>query len=279
MQEENTNIPTAVWPVRNNLTLAYILSVVIVALAALAALAALLNPGRFYPDDGLAYSLLPTDLATVFIILPVTLISLWLAWRRKLIGLLCWPGAMFAILYTFFPYLLAVPFNLLWLAYLLIVPVSAAVMIGLVANLDGELVRARLQSRVPARVSGAILAGLVIFIILRQANLMFSALAAHTLVPMIDLSLWIADFGLACTVLLAVGVQLWRRKPFGYAAGGGLLLAYGALSLGLMPYFFIQPSYTGAPLDVASMVIILIMAALCLVPFSYFVRGAASQGE
>ena len=167
------------------------------------------------------------------------------------------------------------PFNPLWLAYLLIVPLSAAVMIGLVANLDGEMIQLRLQDRVPVRVSGGILTGLAMLIILRQISMMFSALSSHTLVPTMELSLWIADFGLACTVLLATGVQLWRRKPFGYTTGGGLLLAYGTLSIGLIPYFIVQSTYIGAPLDITGLVVILIMAAICLVPFGFFVRGAA----
>ena len=261
------------WPVTHDLTLAFILSLVVVALAAGAAVAGLLNPDQFYPSEGLANALLPTDLATLFIILPVALGSMFLARRGKLIGLLCWPGAMFAILYTFLPYLLAVPFNSLWMAYLLIVPLSAAVMIGMVAGLDGNMIAARLQGSVPARVSGGILVGLAVIIILRQGNLMFSALSSQALVPPLDVSLWIADFALACTVLLTAGAQLWRRRPFGYLTGGGLLMAYGMLSLGLMPYFFCQPT-TGAPLDVAGIIIILIMAALCLIPFSFFVRGA-----
>ena len=276
--EKKINTPSNDWPARQNLRLAAILSLVIAALAAGSSIAALLNPPQYYPSD-LIQSLIPTDLATLFIILPILLGSLWLAQRRKLIGLLCWTGALFAVLYTFIPYLIAVPFNILSLVYIIVVPLSAATMIGLVANLDGEKILAHLQGRVSARISGGILTGLGILIIVRQTAMMVSALINHVPVPMLELSVWIADFAVASPAVLVAGIQLWRRKPFGYTTAGGLLLAYGALSIGLIPYFLLQPRYTGATLDVAGFIIILIMAALCLIPFGAFVRAAASNEQ
>lgn len=273
MQKEKKDSTTGNWPVTRRLTLETILSLIITALAAGAASTALLNPAQFYPAD-LMGSFVPTDIATLAISLPVLLGSLWLAQRRKLLGLLCWPGALFSILYTFIPYLIAVPFNILWVAYLLIVSLTVSTMIALVASLEGDAVRTQLEGFVLARTSGGILAGLGILIIVRLAALMVSALTNPTgPVAIIDQAVWVADAVISPT-LLVTGIQLWQRKPYGYTTGGGLLLAYGALSLGLIPYLLLQPQ-----LDIAGVIIILIMAALCLVPFSFFVRGAATQGK
>jgi hypothetical protein len=267
------NTTSGNWPVTRKLTLTAILSLIIAALAAYAALAALLNPAQFYPSDLLG-SFVPTDIATLAISLPVLLGSLWLAQRRKLIGLLCWPGALFSILFTFIPYLIAVPFNLLWVAYLLIVSLSASTMIALVASFDGDAVRTQLEGVVLAKTSGGILTGLGILIIVRLAALLVVALTNPTgPIAIIDQAVWVAD-AVISPALLVTGIQLWQRKPYGYTTGGSLLLAYGALSLGLIPYLLIQPQ-----LDIAGVIIILIMAAMCLVPFSFFVRGAAAQGK
>jgi len=39
----------------------------------------------------------------------------------------------------------------------------------------------------------------------------------------------------------------------------------------------LQARYTGSPIDVSGVVAVLVMAALCFVPFAFFVRGAASD--
>lgn len=55
----------------------------------------------------------------------------------------------------------------------------------------------------------------------------------------------------------------------------GLLLAYGALSVGLILVLVFQARFTDPPIDVVGIVVLLIMAAICFAPFAFFVRGAA----
>jgi hypothetical protein len=59
--------------------------------------------------------------------------------------------------------------------------------------------------------------------------------------------------------------------------GAGLLLQYGVLALGLIPVMAFQARYTGSPIDVAGIVVVLVMGAICFIPFAFFVRGAASS--
>jgi hypothetical protein len=88
---------------------------------------------------------------------------------------------------------------------------------------------------------------------------------------------WIADFMVPIPMLLVNGILLWRRKALGYVAGTGLLLGYGVLALGVIPFFVVQARYVASPIDVTGIVAILVMAALCFIPFAFFVRGAASD--
>jgi hypothetical protein len=121
---------------------------------------------------------------------------------------------------------------------------------------------------VPARTTGGILLALATLIILRQIALIAAAVASQAPVAPPELAQWIDDFAVACPMLIAVGVELWRRKALGYVGGGGLLLAYGVLSLSLMPTMLAV-----SPVDLAGVVIVGVMAALCFVPFAFFVRG------
>ncbi len=264
-------------PATRDLTLAYVLSLIVALIMTVASVVGLLYQTVIYPTDELLLSFVPSDAFNLVVGLPILLGSMLLARRGKLIGLLCWPGALFYVLYMYVPYVIGVPFNVLFLPYLVLVTLSAYTLIGLVASIDGEVVRQRLTGFVPARISGGILVGLAILIIVRQVAVIVTALAGQTPVDAVELSSWIADFVVAVPVLLVGGILLWRRDPLGYVAGAGLLLGYGVLALSVIPFFVLQARYTGSPIDVSGVVAVLVMAALCFVPFAFFVRGAASD--
>ena len=271
-QEHNASLP-----ITRDLMFAYAISFVIALVITVASVVGLLYQTVIYPTGELLLSFAPSDVFNLVVGLPILLGSMWLARRGKLIGLLCWPGALFYVLYIYVPYVIGVPFNVLFLPYLVLVALSAYTLIGLVASIDGEVVRQRLTGFVPARTSGGILVGLAILVIVRQTAVIVTALASQTPVDAVEISSWIADFTVAVPVLLVGGIQLWQRKALGYVAGAGLLLGYGVLALSVIPFFVLQARYTASPIDVAGIVVVLVMAALCFIPFSFFVRGAASD--
>jgi hypothetical protein len=277
MKTSDMESPSTSLPVTHGLTLAYLASLAIALLMAVASVAGLLNRAAIYPTDELLLSFLPNDALNLVVGLPILLGSMWLARRGKLIGLLCWPGALFYVLYVYVLYLIGMPFNALFLPYLLLVPLSAYTIIGIVASIDGEAVRQRLSGVVPARTAGGILAGLAILLIVRQIAIIVAALTSQTPVDTLERMLWIADVTVGCPALLAGGVLLWRREPLGYVAGAGLLLQYGVLAVGLIPVMVFQALYTDSPVDVAGIVVVLIMVAICFIPLAFFVRGAVSD--
>lgn len=166
-------------------------------------------------------------------------------------------------------YVIGVPFGVLFLPHLLLATLSAYTLIGLVSSIDGQAVRKKLNGTVPARTTGGILLALAILIILRTVALIGAAVTSQAPVAPPELAQWIDDFAVACPMLIIVGVELWRRKALGYVGGAGLLLAYGVLALSLIPTMF-----AASPIDLAGVVIVGVMAALCFVPFAFFVRGS-----
>ena len=259
-------------PVRDNLALLYACSLLIAVLMTVTSVASLRYSALVYPTNELLQTFMPNDVVNLFIGMPILLGSMWLARRGKLIGLLCWPGALFYVLYVYLAYTLSVPFGVLFLPYLLLVTLSAYTLIGLMASVDGEAVRQKLTGSVPARVCGGILLGLGVLIITRQTALVVAALTSQAQISAQELAVWIDDFAVACPALLVVGVQLWRRRALGYVGGAGLFLAYGVLAIGLMPGMI-----SASPVDVAGIIVVLVMAAVCLAPFGFFVRGAISS--
>jgi hypothetical protein len=131
-------------PIKRRLTLAYLGSFAIALLMTVASVAGLLFQTHLYPEQQ-RLSFASTDGSTLLLALPILLGSLWLAQRGSLIGLLCWPGALFYLLYTYLFYVISVPFGVLFLPYLALVTLSVYTIVDLVANIDGEAVQQRLR--------------------------------------------------------------------------------------------------------------------------------------
>jgi hypothetical protein len=269
-----TNSQSTSLPVTRNLTLAYAFSLVIAVIMAVVAAAGLLFPGTVYPTDEVIMSFAPVDAFHLVVGLPVLLGSLWLARRGKLIGLLCWPGALLYLLYSYITNLVGVPFGILFLPYLLLVTLSAYTTIGLVASIDSEAVRQRLNGNVPARVAGGILIGLTILFIILNVSAVITALTSQPPgEPEHPVYVLIADFTVVIPTCLVGGLLLWRRQALGYVGGAGLLLMYSLLFAGLIPVMVFPTFYDASPMPVVDIVMIFIWCIMCFILFVLFVRG------
>jgi hypothetical protein len=127
-------------PIKRNLKSVYILSFIIASLMAVASVAGILFRSMIYPTDELLSTFISNDVVNLLIGLPITLGSMFLAIRGKLVGLLFWPGALFYVLYNYMIYVLAMPFNSAFLLHLTLVTLSVYTIIILVASVDGFLV-------------------------------------------------------------------------------------------------------------------------------------------
>ena len=264
-------------PITRDLSLAYAVSLVVALLMAVAAATGLLFRSTIYPTNELILAYLPVDAFHLVIGLPILLGSMWLARRGNLLGLLCWPGALLYVLYSYITNLVGVPFGALFLPYLLLVTLSAYTTIGLVASIDGEAVRRRLSGVVPARTAAGVLVGLTgLFVVINVGNIVTMTTSqpagAPDLVPV-----WIADFVTVIPTCLIGGYLLWRRKAFGYVAGAALLLNYSLLFFGLIPVMVFPALHDGSAIDGAGIAMMLAFGLICSVLLALFVRGAKSD--
>jgi hypothetical protein len=260
---------------RRNLTLIYVLSIIIAILMAAASAIGLLYRAVIYPADDLLQSFVPTDVIILLIGLPILLGSMWLVRRGKLIGLLLWPGALLFVLYNYIIYVFAIPLSLGFLLHLTLLMLSAYTIIGLIASIDGEAVQQQLTGSVPERAAGGILAGLGLLFSLRVVGIVVSALASQTPIAETELAPLVSDFVIAPALVIG-GVLLWRRKELGYVTGLGLLFQASMLFIGLIIFLLLQPFLTAAPFVLIDVVVILVLGLICFVPFALFVRGVMS---
>lgn len=261
-------------PVKFDTGILYILSLFIAFLSAIVSVIGILYQKSIYPTENLLQTLVPSDILNLATGLPLLLISMWLTRRGKLIGLLCWPGAIFYMLYVYFIYIFCVPFNILFLPYLILFSLSIYTLIGILISIDGKAVRNHLSDKVPAKIFGGILIGLSVLTVLRQTVLIIDALINKTQIDPLEIAHWIDEFAIGSPAIFIGGYFLWKKKPFGYVVGAGLFLVYGILSLGLIPFLAIQSHLKNTSVNFVAIVILIVMAAICLIPFVFFVQGA-----
>jgi hypothetical protein len=221
----------------------------------------------------------PVDAFHLGIGLPILLSSMWLARRGKLVGLLCWPGALLYVLYSFVLNLVGMPFDVLFLPYLLLVVLSAYTLLCLVTSIDGEAVRQKLSGVVPEKSAAGVLIVLTGLFVLNVINETTTALVNQTPVGPLDSMLWIADSTTLSPVFILGGYLLWRREALGYVGGAGMLLAYIMLFAGLLPVSVFPAFYDASPIEVGNAVFALVMVIICLVPFVRFVRGIVAERD
>jgi CHASE2 domain-containing sensor protein len=75
------------------------------------------------------------------------------------------------------------------------------------------------------------------------------------------------------------GILLWRKQPFGYLSGLGLLFQASMLFIGLLIFFILQPILYSVPFPTSDFIVILVMGMICFIPFGLFVRGVLAKNE
>ncbi len=263
-------------PIRGSLTLIYAFSFLIAIIMATVSVTGLLYRATVYPTEELLQTFVSNDAVNLIIGLPILLGSMWLTWRGKLVGLLCWSGALFFVLYTYIAYVFASPLNWAFLLYLALVVMSVYTLVGLVAGIDGKVVQQKLMGAVPEKFAGGVLAGLGLLFFLRVIGIIAMALASGTLIAETELAVNISDF-LTALALIIGGTLLWRRIEFGYVIGLGLLFQASMLFIALIIFLLLQPFLTNAPFALVDVILVIAMGLICFVPFVLFVRGAAGR--
>jgi hypothetical protein len=259
-------------PINYGLRLITLSSLAIALLTAVASIASLVYQDDIYPTEALRTSFLANDVVNLFIGLPILLLSMGLAGRGKVVGLLFWPGALFYGLYNYLAYLFGMPFNGMFPFYLAIVTLSIYTTIGLVAGIDGQALKNRLAGRVPEKLAGGVLTAFGILFMLLATSEMITPLINQMPIARPDLGLAVADVILSAALAIG-GVLLWQRQALGYVGGTGLLFLATMLFMGLIFVLLLQPFLTPTPLALTDVVVILLMSLVSIVPLALFMRG------
>ncbi|NTU54689.1 MAG: hypothetical protein HGA79_00385 [Anaerolineales bacterium] len=260
-------------PIKDNLSLIHVFSFLIVVLMTVVSVGGIQYRTLIYPTQELIQTFVPNDVVNLFIGLPILLGSMYLAWRGKLIGLLCWTGALFFVFYNYMAYIFAMPLNWAFLSHLVLAVFSMYTLIGLVTNIDGRSVQQRLSGTVPEKFAGGVLTGLGLLFFLRVIGVLANAISSGTSLTESELVVNISDF-LITPAWVIGGILLWQRKAFGYVTGLGLLFQGSMLFIALIVFLLLQPILTATPFSMSDVIVIFAMGSICFIPFALFMRGA-----
>ncbi len=259
-------------PLTGDLHLPELLSLVIAIGIAIASAAGWLFSSSLYPTPESLQSFVANDLVNLFLGLPILLVALALTRRGRLIGLLFWPGALLYVVYNYIAYLVGVPPGSASVAYAGLIVLSLCALAALLSRINAAAVQEQIEGAVFERLSGGALVVFGVLVGLRAVGVITSALMGGVPILATELGVLVADLTMS-VAWIAVGIQLWRRRPLGYLLGAGLLFQASMLFVGLIVYFLLQPALAGTPLAVADIAVLAAMSMLCLVPLALVGRG------
>lgn len=259
-------------PLVQDIKTPWFLSVICAVLMGLLSLIGLFFPESIYKSEAIIQSNYPNDVINLILGLPILLGSMWLTSRGKLVGLLFWPGALLYVIYNYIAYVVGRPFDLLSLAYFLLILISAYSIYDLVRKIDGNAVKRRLAGAASEKLAGWFLLIFGILFILRAISILVSAKIDQTVLPPTEIGVSIADIVISILWIYG-GILLLRTKPLGYTIGLGLLFAASMLFVGLIILLIIQPVLTAVPFSLIDILVVAIMGLILSIPFILFLRG------
>jgi hypothetical protein len=221
-----------------------------------------------------------TALVALVVALPILSVSMLLVSRGAVRPLVAWLGAAAFLQYKSVVFLLATPFNSLFLIYVAMFALGFWTLVLLLRALDVASFASRFAPELPVRAlavylaviavlnAGAWLAGVVPALLTRSPAFLEGTGLTTNPIYVQDLSFWIP-------LMFVSAALLWRRHPWGFVLVGGMLV-----------YFFIESisialdQWMGSAADPASAVasaafapIFAIVAGIGLIPLYMYFRN------
>jgi len=265
-------------PIKRDLALVHALSRLVALLMVAVSAAGILFRTTVYPSEALLQSFVSNDVVNLLIGVPILVGSMGLARRGVLVGLLCWPGALFFVLYNTLAYVFAMPLGWAFLVHLVLATSSLYALVGLLSGIDGGAVQRRLAGALPERFAAGALVGLGLLFSMRVIAVVVDAIVRGVVPADAELAVHMADFWITPAWVIG-GVLLWRRAAFGYVVGLGLLFQGSMLFVALVAFLLVQPLLTTSPLALADVVVVAAMGLVLFVPFVLSARGVVARGR
>lgn len=256
-------------------------SLATLVLTVAATIVGLLVPG-FYRD---APVLLPQvygqDLLTLVVAVPTLAVSVYYAARGSLRGYVVWLGVIGYLLYTYASYAFMTAFNELYLVYVALLGLTLYTFVGGMIRLDATALKRAIGERsVRSYVAFQLLVAVMI-VFLWLAEILPATLTGTTPPSIVEANLpvnviYSLDLGVLIPAFVLSAYWLWKRRAWGYAFTGVLLVKIATLGLAVLAMiaFMIRD---GVAVVLPQVVIFAVLSCLAIVLMGRFVLSIGSE--
>ncbi|NPV77558.1 MAG: hypothetical protein HPY59_14460 [Anaerolineae bacterium] len=246
----------------------YPLSFALAALMLIQAALGLLLPHLYRDVAWIKATWFGNDLVTLFLALPLFILSILLANRGSIRGQLLWLGMLGYAFYNYAYYLFGAALNAFFPIYVASLALSGILLVISIPRIDLAVLTASFRERTPVRMIGGFLTfvgiGLASVWLIMWAAYIFAAKPtpiepeAFKVVAAIDISFIV-------TMLGSGGLLLWQRNAWGYVIApiASVLSALYLIVLSVNSFLAIQRGAAAAPGELPVWGTLAFLTALC----------------
>ncbi len=259
----------------------WVLSVVLLVATGVATITALAMPELLHGPAVMVGSMRGTALVMLSLAVPIVIVGMAAARRGGLLGVVAWIGGVAFIAYQGWMFLLAVPFNGLFLVYLAMFAFGFWGLVALLIGVPATAYASSFAATLPARpLAGWMIASCVAFYALWLKNVVpasFDSVDPAFLAGtgMVTPTNYVLDMALFLPFTIAVAVALWRRTSWGLVVGGAMLLMLTLESIAIaVDQWFGSAADPVSPVASAALTpMFLVVAAITAAAFGLWYRG------
>jgi len=213
----------------SRLKIAYVFSGIVALLAFVAAGGGIFLHGLYRDNEFVKAAWYGNDLVTLFVIAPMLLGALWLAWRGSARALLVWMGLLVCVSYNYAFYLFGAAFNAFFLAYLALFALPLYAIALAIFEIDPDDIGSNFGPRTPVKWISVFLMVIAIPLAIVEigqiGTFLFSGVLPQTIVDTGHPTgvVYALDLSFVIPCLLLAAVLLWQRRPWGYMLGAMML--------------------------------------------------------
>jgi hypothetical protein len=257
----------------------------LLVLVAIIAVVTVLAPNVLRDPPAYAANALGTWVVVLFVAVPVTAFAMRAASRGSLAGRFVWLGGLGYLLYNAILSTFSLQFNELFLLYVASLSLAVWSLVAVVRTLDVASLPARFPARFPVRlVGGYLMATAVAFAALWLRDVLPAMISGThpaslrgTTLPVNVVE--VIDFAFTLPVSFAAGLWLWRRRPWGFALSGMMLvlLLIESVSVAVDQYAGHRADPTQPVATVALFVVLAVIGAVPAIGFLCSIAAPRSR--
>jgi len=198
------------------------------------------------------------DAVTLFIGIPLLLISLYLLNKKSLKGKLLLTGTLGYFLYTYTSYAFLSMFNPLFLVYVILMSMNFFAFTIMLLSFDMKNLSSSFDEKLPVKLIGGFLFSIAAAIGLMWLKIIVSPILAGIVPEQLEhyttMPIQALDLGFIVPASVLAGLLILKRKPLGYLLSSVLIIK-GITLLTAITAMIIGQAAAGIKVDLATMII------------------------